>query len=123
MKKTFQKLIIVLFLCILVFNISFPIISHAEVNIDEQFEDAKIDDSVLGTAVDGIIGVLTWIFRAPIAASFIFYHALVTQLCGIQGDNAVLTAEDIIFTGSSRNQQANIININYLISHILYRNW
>ena len=113
MKKTFQKLIIVLFLCILVFNISFPIISHAEVNIDEQFEDAKIDDSVLGTAVDGIIGVLTWIFRAPIAASFIFYHALVTQLCGIQGDNAVLTAEDIIFTGSSRNQQANIININF----------
>lgn len=117
MSKSLQKIIILFLVFIIVFNMSIPIICHAEdINTDQQFDDAGVEATwkeIGGDAIDGIVGVLTWIPRAIIAAITIPTQAIITFLCGITGDGAILTAEDIIFTGSSRNQQVNILNVNF----------
>ena len=113
-KKVMKKSIILILVFIILFNMNLPIISNATVDLDDDFESVNNTwENAGGAIIDGIVGVLTWVFRAPAAASFMLMHTLATQLCGIDGDGVVLTAEDIIFTGSSRSQQASIININF----------
>ena len=113
-KKVMRKSIILILVFIILFNMNLPIISNATVDLDDDFESVNnIWENAGGAIIDGIVGVLTWVFRAPAAANFMLMHTLATQLCGIDGDGVVLTAEDIIFTGSSKSQQASIININF----------
>lgn len=116
MKKVLQKVIIFSIVFIIVFNISFPVIGHAAVDVSQQFDDSGIETTwqdVGGTLLDGIVGILSWIPRSILAAVGIVSQTIITQICGISGDGAVLTAEDIIFTGSSRNNQVNIIDVNF----------
>ena len=114
MSKILKRIIIILTVFIIVFNIAYPTVCHA-VSIGDLFSgDYEVTwENVGGLLIDGVVGFLTWIPRAILAAVGLVIETILTQLCGIADDGAVLTAEDIIFTGSSRNQQVNILNANF----------
>lgn len=115
MKSKFKKLIIILMVFIICFNISFPLLSYgADINIDNDFKNADSTwKDVGGTILDGIVGILTWIPRAMFAVLGIVGQTILTQLCGFDEAGFTLTAEDILFTGSSRDDQVNLLNINF----------
>ena len=111
MKKCLQKIIIFSTVFIIIFNIGFPILGYASVDVDKQFDGVETTwSSVGGDIIDGLVGILTWIPRAILAAIGMVAQAIISQICGISG---IVTAEDIIFTGSSRNDQVNIIDVNF----------
>ncbi len=116
MKKNLKIFIIIFTVFITCFNIGFPILSYsADINLDKDFEEAnKTWVDVGGELIDGIVGILTWIPRAIIAAVSQALNTVQTQLCGFGSAGFTLTAEDIIFTGaSSRTQQVDLLNINF----------
>lgn len=116
MKSNLRKFIVICTVFIMCFNIIFPVLSYgANVNLNNDFKDAdKTWSDVGGEVLDGIIGILTWIPRAALAAISIAFQTLLTQVCGLSSSGLTLTAEDIIFTGAaSRSQQVNILNINF----------
>ncbi len=116
MGKKIKTIIVIFMVFIMAFNVSFPILSYAaDINLEEDFEDADNTwTDVGGTILDGIIGILTWIPRAICAVITLTFQTILTQMCGFSEAGATLTAEDIIFTGSNqRNQQVNILNINF----------
>lgn len=115
MKSKFKKLIIILMVFIICFNISFPLLSYsANIDIEKDFKDADSTWSDVGGAVlDGIVGIITWIPRAILAVLGLVGQTILTQLCGFDEAGFTLTAEDILFTGSSRDDQVNLLNINF----------
>ena len=115
MKSKFKKLIIILMVFIICFNISFPLLSYsANIDIEKDFKDADSTWSdVGGTVLDGIVGIITWIPRAIGAAALIAGQTILTQLCGFSEAGFILSVEDILFTGSSRDDQVNLLNINF----------
>ena len=81
----------------------------------DYFDDAGVEATwtqVAGDVIDGIVGVLTWIPRASSAAIGLAFQTMLSQLCGFSESGVIVSAEDIIFTGSSSNEQVNILNIN-----------
>ncbi|MCI8412123.1 MAG: SNF7 family protein [Clostridia bacterium] len=118
MKKVLQKIIIFSTVFIIMFNIGFPILGYAaSVDVNQQFDDSGVEitwGDVGGAIIDGLVGILTWIPRAILAAVGMVGQTIISQVCGISsGAGAMVTAEDIIFTGSSRNDQVNIIDVNF----------
>lgn len=116
--KNLKIFIIIFIVFITCFNIGFPILSYsanANINIDNDFKDAnKTWVDVGGDILDGIVGILTWIPRAAVAAISHALGTILTQLCGLGSAGLTLTAEDIIFTGAaSRKQQVDLLNINF----------
>ena len=115
MKSKFKKLIIIFMVFIICFNISFPLLSYgADINIDNDFKNADSTwKDVGGTILDGIVGILTWIPRAMFAVLGMVGQTILTQVCGFDEAGLTLSAEDILFTGSSRENQVNLLNINF----------
>ena len=110
-----KKLIIFLTVFIIIFNVWFPIISSADsqTKVDTELNIVEGTFGGLFSVLDGIIGILLWIPKAGFGAILYGVQAIMTQVCGLSGDGVVLTVEDIIFSGSSRNEQVNILNINF----------
>lgn len=115
MKSKFKKLIIIFMVFIICFNISFPLLSYgADINIDNDFKNADSTwKDVGGTILDGIVGILTWIPRAMFAVLGMVGQTILTQVCGFDEAGLTLSAEDILFTGASRENQVNLLNINF----------
>lgn len=117
MSKILKKIIILSMFFIIIFNINLPIICHAgDIDVDAQLDESGVEsiwtEATAGDVIDGIVGLLSWPTRAITGAIGISAQTIITQLCGLSGDGVVLTAEDIIFSGSSRNT-VNLININF----------
>ena len=120
MKRILQKTIILAVTFIILFNVGFPVMVQAEADVEQMFEDTGMERTwkdIGGAIIDGIIGTISLAtLRAPLAAVLISTHFTISQLCGLGlggGSGAVVTAQDIVFTGSSRNNQINIIDVNF----------
>ena len=109
MKRNFKISIISMFILIMLFNLIFPVISSA-VDVDGALNVFDSGSELVIDALDGIVGVLTWIPRAIVSAQLYVVQVIMTRLFG-NGAGAVLTPEDIIFSGSVSGME--LVSVNF----------
>ena len=120
--KILKKFIPLIIIISIVVSYIMPIRVYAATNPDEidvEIEDTAFDAfSDAGFAsLDGIVGVLTWVFRAPLAAVIMVAETILSQVI-MEGDIAeaglIIDLEDIIFAGGEGiYDQVNILDVNY----------
>ena len=115
MRKKFKNMIIIFIIVMMLIN-AFATMSFAEstdekeVEIDFTREFNSIKD--LGFAVlDGVVGIITWVVRAPLAIVLTIVDWLLARLFG-NGAGAILSPEDIIFSGA-QGREYSLLNVNF----------
>ena len=63
--------------------------------------------------VDGILGIMCYGKRIMAGVSVKAIHIIISQLAGGGVDNFTLTPEDIVFSGSSREDKTSLVDINF----------
>lgn len=91
-----------------------PTIDEAEFNNFSSFSDQGF------ASLDGIVGVLTWLIRAPIAACILTSETIISQVImagDVEEAGFIIDMEDIIFSGGATDtgvtNEVNILDVNF----------
>ena len=128
--KKLKSFIIITFIFSIIVGYILPIRVYAGDETDDTTAEPTIDEAEFNNfssfsdqgfaSLDGIVGILTWLIRAPIAAGILTVETVISQVImagDVEEAGFIIDMEDIIFSGGATDtgvtNEVNILDVNF----------